>query len=143
MGLGVIGIGVGPGEIAFAQDVPNAIVRDERILGDSSFVMAILADAEQKLERRLAMKQAGIDIETVEKRVARLFSLVPDEIYRQGRDRRMSQARSVFCFWAARELGLPQKELANRLCVSEPAITYAIRRGEEIVRQKGYRLSEE
>ena len=116
---------------------------DERILGDTSFVMGILADAQEKLERRYAVKRSGIDLDAVEKRVVDLFSLTPDALRGQGRARHISQARSLFCFWAVRELGLSQKTLADRLSVTEPAITYAVRRGQKIVRENGYRLRED
>jgi putative transposase len=72
-----------------------------------------------------------------------LFSLKPDDLYRQGRARRISQARSVFCYWAVRELRLPQKALADRFSVTEPAITYAVGREQKIADENGYRLREE
>ncbi len=110
---------------------------DERILGETSFVMAVLADAEEKLERRYALKQSGVDLDALEKRVVDLFSLKAEELYGQGRARRIVQARSLFCFWAARELGFSQKALADRFSVTEPAITYAVRRGEQIAHERG------
>lgn len=119
---------------------PVLVKGDERILGDSSFVMGILADAQQRSDRRMRIKQSGITIETIEKGVADLFSLKPEELYGPGRPRQIAQARSLVCFWAVRELGIPQKELSERFSISEPAITYAVRRGQEIAREKGYRL---
>ena len=127
-------------------EVKNSPVRvkgDERILGDTSFVMGILADARQRLERRVRVTLSGMTPETVEKRVIGLFSLQPAELYEHGRPRRIAQARSLFCFWAVRELGIPQKELAERFSFSESAITYAVRRGDEIAREHGYRLLNE
>ncbi len=46
--------------------------------------MTIPNDAQEKLERRYAMKQSGIGIHTVEKRVAELFALKTDDLYGQG-----------------------------------------------------------
>ena len=120
----------------------SLIKGDERILGDTSFVMSILADAEQNLERRYAMKQAGIDLDAVEKRVCDLHALKPDDLYGQGRQKTLVEARSLFCFWAVRELGVPQKALAERFSLTEPAISYAVRRGQRIAREKGYKLLE-
>jgi hypothetical protein len=40
-------------------------------------------------------------------------------------------------------LGLSQKALADRFSVSEAAISYAVRRGQTIARENGYRLLEE
>ncbi len=116
---------------------------DERILGDTSFAMSVLAHAQEKLERRYAMKQSGIDCDTVEVRVTDLFALNPGDLYGQGRSRKVTQARSLFCYWAVRELGLSQTSMADLLSVTEAAITYAVRRGQIIERENGYRLLEE
>ena len=120
----------------------SLIKGDERILGDTSFVMSILADAEQNLERRYAVKQAGIDLNAVEKRVCDLHALKPDDLYGQGRQKTLVEARSLFCFWAVRELGIPQKALAERFSLTEPAISYAVRRGQRIAREKEHKLLE-
>lgn len=116
---------------------------DERILGNTAFVTSILADAQEKLERSYAMKQSGIGLDAVESRVIDLFSLKHDELYGQGRTKRVAQARSLFCFWVVRELGLSQKTLADRFSVTEPAITYAVRRGQKIAHDNRYKLREE
>jgi DNA-binding MarR family transcriptional regulator len=54
----------------------------------------------------------------------------------------LAEARSLFCFWAVRELGIPQKALAERFSLTAPAISYAVRRGQRIAREKGYKLLE-
>jgi chromosomal replication initiation ATPase DnaA len=105
--------------------------------------MSILAEAEQHLERRYAMKQAGIDLDAVEKRVCDLYTLKQGGLYARGRQKTLVEARSLFCFWAVRELGVPQKALAERFSLTEPAISYAVRRGERIARERGYKLMEE
>jgi hypothetical protein len=120
----------------------SLIKGDERILGDTSFVMSILADAEQNVERRYAMRQAGIDLDAIHKRVCDLHALKPDDLYGQGRQKTLVEARSLFCFWAVRELGIPQKALAERFSLTAPAISYAVRRGQRIAREKGYKLLE-
>ena len=114
---------------------------DERVLGDTSFVMGILADAHEKLNKRIRMKQSGVTLDRVEKRVMELFS-TSKELYGEGRHRPISQARSLFCFWAVRELGLPRKELSERFSLSEPAVAYAVRRGQRIAEENGYKLWE-
>jgi len=120
----------------------SLIKGDERILGDTSFVMSILTDAEQNLERRYAMKQSGIDLDAVQKRVCDLYAFKPDDLYAQGRQKTLVEARSLFCFWVARELGVPQKALAERFFLTESAICYAVRRGQRIAGERGYALLE-
>ncbi len=113
---------------------------DERILGDTSFVMGILARAEQKMTRRYEMKQSGLDIVAVEKKICDLYDMSREDLYTRGRHKKLVEARSVFCFWAVQELETSLIELAIRFAISEPAIGYAVRRGRDIVRKKGLKL---
>lgn len=39
-------------------------------------------------------------------------------------------------YWAGKELGMSMTEIANRLELTQPAVSIAARRGEEIARQK-------
>ena len=50
------------------------------------------------------------------------------------------EARSLFCYWAVRELGYGLTDLARRLGVTQPGVGYAVSRGELIARQNNYRL---
>ena len=52
------------------------------------------------------------------------------------------KARSLFGFWAARELGISLTELARRLGSSVPGVGYSVERGETIARENDYRLIE-
>jgi putative transposase len=121
----------------------NLVKGDERILGDSSFVMNILVQAEEKLERRYAIKKAGINISSIEKRVCDLLGLKVDQLYDHGRYKQLVEARSLFCYWAHSDLGISGKDLSLRFSISEPAVSYAVRRGQDIVRQRGYELTVE
>ena len=119
----------------------NLVKGDERILGSSSFVMDILTHAEQRLERRYAIKKAGIDISVIEKQVCKVLDLKVDQLYGQGRYKQLVEARSLYCYWAHSNLGISGKDLAVRFSISEPAVSFAIRRGQDIVLQKGYKLA--
>ena len=113
---------------------------DERILGDTSFVLDLLSRAEERMTRRYEMKQSGIDIAAVEKRVCQLFGISPQELYTRGRYRKLVEAKSVFCFFAVTELGVRLTDLALRFSVTGPAIGFAVRRGRDIAKRKGLRL---
>jgi hypothetical protein len=113
---------------------------DERILGDTSFVLTILAQAGETLERRTALRQATIDLDTVAHRVCELLDMPAHDLSGKGRQKRLVEARSLYCFWAARELGVSQKDLALHFCLTEPAISYAVTRGQRIARERGYSL---
>jgi len=113
---------------------------DERILGDSDFVTSILAEANEKLDHYYELKSLGYTIEKVEKRVMEIFAVEKDVIYSKGRRKIQVAARSLLCYWAVRELGLTATELAKRLGMTQPAVSYAVYRGEQIAKERNYNL---
>jgi REP element-mobilizing transposase RayT len=113
---------------------------DERILGESDFVDAILAQANEHYTHRYELGRRGYDLDRVAERAAILHHLEPRELFVRGRQRSRVDARSLFCYWAVQELGVALTELARRLSLSPPAIGYAVRRGERIAQACGYRL---
>ena len=50
------------------------------------------------------------------------------------------KARSLLCYVAVNDLGLSVTDLARRFCLTEPAVSYAVRRGREIAKENGYAL---
>jgi putative transposase len=116
------------------------IKSDERILGDSDFVDAILSEADEKFERRYALKRSGYDPDKIAKRAASLCGVEIDDIFSQSRQRVKVQARSLYCYWASRELGVSHTELARQLRISVPAVSYSVQRGESIVKANCYKL---
>lgn len=113
---------------------------DERILGDGDFVDKVLSRAEESLERKYYLKSRGYNFGKVVARVAKLLNLKPNEVLAPGKYKRTVKARSIVCFWAARELGISQNFLAQEFKVSQPAVSMAIRRGEKLVEQYNYSL---
>ena len=113
---------------------------DERILGDSDFVLQILEQANEKFDRYYEMKRLGYDVTTLEERVCRLFALDGDDIYSKSRERVKADARGLFCYWAVRELGYGLTELAKLLGMTQPGVGYAVKRGEDIAKENNYKL---
>lgn len=113
---------------------------DERILGDSNFVQEILSLAEEKFNRTYELKSKGYDLKSVEKKVAALYQINPAHIYAKGKQKRRVEARSLFCYWAARKLDMALTELAKKLELTPPAVGYAVSRGEIIAKEKQYHL---
>lgn len=109
---------------------------DERILGDSEFVIDILSKANERYNRQYELKQLGYDLKKIEQRVRELFDIDIRSIYAKGRRKNQVEARSVLCYWAARELGISATELARRLGMTQPGVGYAISRGETIIKNK-------
>ena len=113
---------------------------DERILGDSDFVTSILAEANENLDRYYELKSQGYTIERVEKRVMEIFGVQKEVIYSKGRRKIQVAARSLLCYWAVRELGFTATELAKRLGMTQPAVSYAVSRGEQIAKERCWNL---
>jgi hypothetical protein len=59
-----------------------------------------------------------------------------------GKQQKRVKARSLFCFWAVRELGISLTELVRRLGISVTGVGYAVERGEVIALRKDYQLTE-
>ena len=113
---------------------------DERILGDSDFVQEVLSLAKEKFDRKYELKSKGYDLNAVEKKVSTLYQIKPAQIYAKGNQKHRVEARSLFCYWAARELGVAITELAKKLELTPSAVGYAVSRGETIAKENHYSL---
>jgi putative transposase len=116
------------------------IKSDERILGDSDFVDSVLAQAEEHYMRQCALRRRGYDLQKVAERVAEIYGIKVGGIFGRGRQQQRVGARSLFCFWAVRELGNSLASLAMRLEMSPAGVGYAVQRGENIAQENGYKL---
>jgi chromosomal replication initiation ATPase DnaA len=86
------------------------------------------------------LKQLGYDLKRVQGRVAEIYGMDEKELSTPGRQKRRAEARSVVLYWGERELGLSGTMLAKRFGMSQPGVAYAVKRGERIAEEKGYRL---
>ena len=64
----------------------------------------------------------------------------PEEGIEPGKARQRVEARSLLCYWAITELSISQTELAQRLPLNQPAVSNAVRRGVNLVRQRQYTI---
>jgi hypothetical protein len=115
---------------------------DERILGDGDFVGRVLASAEEAMEKRYALQARGVNLSFVASRVSQVLDMKPEEVWAEGKYRRVVEARSLLCFWAVRELGLPMSSLGRKLGISIPAVSESVARGGKIAVTKGFALTE-
>lgn len=118
----------------------DRIKGDERLLGSGDFVDKILQDAEEQLDRREKLKKAGYDLDTLAREVAVLFDIKPAQIFTTGKYPLIVRARSLFCYFAVRELGMTATQLARKLNLSQPAVSIAVKRGEKLVQDGRYSL---
>ena len=105
---------------------------DERILGDGDFVQEVLSAAAERLEGRYRLAAEGYDFSRLLARVAELTDVPVDQVVAPDRSRNISQARSLLCFWACRKLGMSQTDLAQRLQMTQSAVSQAIQRGSRL-----------
>ena len=113
---------------------------DERILGDSDFVMRVLSEANEKYDRQYELKTLGYDLKKLEKMVSEIYQIDGDELYLRGRQKIRAEARSLFCYWAVRELGISGTSLARSLGMSQSGMVYAVNKGERVAKEKNYKL---
>ncbi|MGB9698137.1 MAG: transposase [Thermodesulfobacteriota bacterium] len=114
---------------------------DERILGNSDFVLEVLRVAEEKMERGYRLRAAGYNLDRLAQKVAKIFGVRAEDLWIMGKYARILPARSLFCYWAVRELGVSATEMARRLNLSQPAVSIAVKRGERIAKEKGLVMS--
>ena len=107
----------------------DRIKGDERILGDGNLVQEVLVSCQQQLERRYHYQAKGYDFDWLVGQVATLFGVDQDIVTRPGRYPDTVEARSVLCYWAARELGISTLELSKRLGISQPTASQSAKRG--------------
>jgi hypothetical protein len=62
------------------------------------------------------------------------------KVTRAGRYPETVEARSVLCYWAARELGVSTLELSKRLGISQSTASQSVKRGEKVVVDKKLNL---
>ena len=113
---------------------------DERILGDGDFVEQVLAEAQEKMEKKYALLADGYDLERLAVKVSELMGIKASEIWAPGKERKRVKARSLYCYWATRELGISMAELARKLKLSLSSISLSVKRGEELAGTNGYKL---
>ena len=116
---------------------------DERILGDSDFVEAVLASSDEGLEQRYSYQAKGYNFDWLVKRVAQLLEMNVNHVLRQGRYPSTVKARSLLCYWGARELGMTTVSLARKLGIAQPTVSESVKRGERIAEELGLSMVEE
>jgi len=113
---------------------------DERILGDSDFVETVLAEQNERLERRYGLKAQGYDIHRIVEKVGRIFDIAPEMIWDTGKQPLRVKARSLTCYWAVKELGMSGTDVGKWLHLCQSAVSRAVVRGEKVARDMNISL---
>lgn len=114
---------------------------DERMLGDGNFVHTVLSRAKERLQWKYDLVAKGIGFEQLLQWVSALTGIPVEAMVGPGKERRTVRARSLLCFWAVRELGIPLTDVARRLRISVPTVSIAVRRGMRIAEDERLEFS--
>jgi putative transposase len=112
---------------------------DERILGESTVVSDVLSQANEKYE----LKRLGFDLNRLAVKVSEIYDIDVDDFLSKGKQQKKVKARSLFCYWASRELEVSLTELSRRIGISVPAVGYSVERGSIIAKENNYNLIED
>ena len=105
---------------------------DERILGDSDFVIQVLKAADEQLEQKYALQASGYDFDCAVQRVAQVLGMSPDGVTAYDKSPQTVKARALLCFWAQRKLGMTTVALSGKLGICQSAVSRLSKRGEAI-----------
>ncbi len=84
----------------------------------------------------------GYTLEKLADRVAGVLGLEPKDLGSVGKYAKNVRARSVFCYWAVRELGWSATEVARRIGITQPAVSISVKRGEPIAKEMELKITE-
>jgi len=115
---------------------------DERILGDGDFVEKVLSACQEQLERKYTLTNSAVTTDQIAAIAAKLENIETELIFKPGKERARVRARSLFCYWSAKELGIPMADLSRLLKISLSAISLSVQRGEEICASKDYSVTD-
>lgn len=118
----------------------DRIKSDQRIYGEGDFVNEVLSESEKQFARKYRLKSLGYDFEKVVERVSEIFRLEKDYVTGKGRQRDRVTARDLLCYWSAAELRMSIVDIARRLDLTPAAVSFAVQRGEKIVKEAGYQM---
>ncbi|MFH1241872.1 MAG: LysR family transcriptional regulator [Pseudomonadota bacterium] len=99
--------------------------------------------SKEQFERKYKLKSQGFTLSRVSKRVSELLGVEPECIYTPGKYPRNVKARSLFCYWAVRELGISATSLARKLGLTQPAVSISVKRGQVIADENVFQLLDE
>lgn len=109
----------------------NQWAYDSRILGDGDFVTKALNESEQEMLEKIRFQKEGWGIQKLVNHMCETMSLDPAGIKRRGRENNVSRCRGLVAFIGRKKMGLPAGEIQKALCLSQPALSKAIERGEK------------
>ena len=105
------------------------LMGDERILGSSDFVEAVLRQANEDLDNHSRLQARGLDLATLIDWVCDELGLDRYLLYSASRQRPVARARSIICALALDTLQISGATVAWQLSLSPSAVSKAASRG--------------
>jgi len=115
---------------------------DERILGDGDFVNTVLTDAQEAMDNRYLVAAKGIKLDDIVSTVSELLLIPRRALVGPSKERIVVKGRALVCYWSVRELGMSMTEVADRLKITVPTVSVAVRKGAKIVDEDALVLTE-
>jgi hypothetical protein len=112
-------------------------IGDERILGDSRFVEAVLNEDRLNINEKSRWQQKGWDLQRLVEKVCVIVGVKQSDLVLKGRQNAISTAKSLICYWATQVLGISSTDIATFLGVSQPAVSKASKQGAKYSQQQG------
>lgn len=128
-------------KIVLARRYGEHLKSDERILGDSDFVEEVLREANEHLDDHYQCRELNLSVEDLARIVARVLGIDVAEVWNMGRKVAQVQSRYLMCHWG-REIGLTVTTVGKRFNLTESGASRAAQHGEELARQRGWRLKD-
>ena len=104
---------------------------DDRVLGSGEFVESLRQDAIIR-----ALLPPKLSMPHLQEIVCNLFAVEPQAILLRARKDNVSEAKTVFSYAAIRLLGLKGSEVGKHLGMGSSAVSRAVARGEEVLRNR-------
>lgn len=114
-------------QLVEVEEEEGESVFDQRVLGGEDFVKQVL----QRSEREPAV--AKLPLAELLQRMAHLFDLPAELLRQRKRSRPVTEARSVLCYFAVREMGISGEMVGRMLNISRAAVSFSADRGEVLV----------
>jgi hypothetical protein len=103
---------------------------DDRVLGSGEFIERLRQEA--NIRPILLPRKSLSDLRTF---ICELFEVEEESIFRRTRSGPESEARAVFCYTAARLVGMSGTKVGTFLSMGQSAVSRAVYRGERIVQE--------
>ncbi len=116
-------------------------IGDERILGDSCFVEAVLAEDSIGLNHQASRELKDWNLSKLSVAICQYHGVDEARLAFSGRKNNRSKVRLIIAYLAKTELGCRSLEIENHLNISQSAVSKLVRKGCEICHEENISLS--